>query len=183
MMKFLQLAEENIKELAALDALDAGKLFELGKAAEIPFAFNVLRYYAGAADKIHGKTLRMANQLQRHMLHESIGVVGHIIPWNFPIGMFLMKTSPTLAAGCIVLVKPAEQSPLFALYLAQLAKLAGIPDGVINVVTGFKTAGAAISSHMDIDYVSFMGSTEIGRVVMQAAITSNLKAVSLEQCS
>nr|GEZ28838.1 aldehyde dehydrogenase family 2 member C4-like [Tanacetum cinerariifolium] len=95
--------------------------------------------------------------------------------------MFLMKTSPALAAGCTMLVKPAEQSPLSALYLAHLAKLAGIPDGVINVVTGFgETAGAAISSHMDIDCVSFTGSTEIGRVVMQAAATSNLKAVSLE---
>ncbi|PWA90821.1 aldehyde/histidinol dehydrogenase [Artemisia annua] len=181
MMKFLQLVEENIEELAALDSLDAGKLFELGKAAEIPFAFSVLRYYAGAADKIHGKTLRMANQLQGHTLHEPVGVVGHIIPWNFPIGMFLMKTSPALAAGCTMLVKPAEQSPLSALYLAHLAKLAGIPDGVINVVTGFgETAGAAISSHMDIDCVSFTGSTEVGRVVMQAAATSNLKAVSLE---
>ncbi|GJX87021.1 aldehyde dehydrogenase family 2 member C4-like protein [Tanacetum coccineum] len=158
MMKFLQLAEENIKELVALDALDADKLFELGKATEIPFAFSVLRYYTS--------------------------VVGHIIPGNFPIGMFLMKTSLALAAGCTMLVKPAEQSPLSALYLAHLAKLAGIPDGVINVVIEFgETAGAAIGSHMDIDCVSFTGSTEIGRVVMQAAVISNLKAVSLEQCS
>ena len=82
-----------------------------------------IRYYAGASDKIHGKTLRMANQLQGYTLHEPIGVVGHIIPWNFPIGMFLMKTSPALAAGCTMLVKPAEQSPLSALYLAHLAKL------------------------------------------------------------
>ncbi|GJW27518.1 aldehyde dehydrogenase family 2 member C4-like protein [Tanacetum coccineum] len=121
MMKFLQLAEENIEELATLDALNAGKLFELGKAAEIPFAFSVLRYYAGAVDKIHGNTLRMANQLQGHTLHEPIGFG--------------------------------------------------------------ETTGAAIGSHMDIDCVSFTGSTEIGRVVMQAAATSNLKAVSLEQCS
>nr|GEX48031.1 aldehyde/histidinol dehydrogenase [Tanacetum cinerariifolium] len=125
----------------------------------------------------------MANQLQGHTLHEPIGVIGHIIPWNFPIGMFLMRTSPALAAGCTMFVKPAEQSSFSALYLAHLAKLAGIPDGLINVVTGFgETAGAATRSHMDIDYVSFTGSTEIGRVVIQAAATSNLKAVSLEQC-
>ncbi|GJV96787.1 aldehyde dehydrogenase family 2 member C4-like protein [Tanacetum coccineum] len=142
MMKFLQLAEENIEELSS------------------------------------GRLLRF------HLHSAYLGVVGHTIPGNFLIEMFLMKTSPALAAGCTMLVKPAEQSPLSALYLAYLAKLAGIPDGVINVVTEFgETAGAAIGSHMDIDSVSFTGSTEIGRVVMQAAPTSNLKAVSLEQCS
>ncbi|XP_024979209.1 aldehyde dehydrogenase family 2 member C4-like isoform X1 [Cynara cardunculus var. scolymus] len=181
MMKFVDLVQENLEELVALDAIDAGKVFEQAKAGEMPFAASILRYYAGAADKIHGKTMKMANQLQGYTLHEPIGVVGHIIPWNFPAGMFFFKTSPAMAAGCTMVVKPAEQTPLSALYCAHLAKLAGIPDGVINVITGFgTTAGAAISSHMDIDCLSFTGSTEVGRVVMQAAATSNLKAVSLE---
>ncbi|KAK4486871.1 hypothetical protein RD792_006179 [Penstemon davidsonii] len=113
--------------------------------------------------------------------HETIGVVGHIIPWNSPSYMFAMKVGPALAAGCTMLVKPAEQTPLSALYYAHLAKLAGLPDGVLNVVTGYgRTVGAAITSHMDIDKVSFTGSTEVGRLVMQAAALSNLKHVSLE---
>nr|XP_043624379.1 aldehyde dehydrogenase family 2 member C4-like [Erigeron canadensis] len=181
MMKYADLVEANIEELAALDGIDAGKVFAYGKIRDIPFGLSVLRYYAGAADKIYGKTLKLSNQLQGYTLHEPIGVVGHIIPWNFPAGMFFFKVSPSMAAGCTMVIKPAEQSPLSALFCAHLAKLAGVPDGVINVVTGFgPTAGAAISSHMDIDCVSFTGSTEVGRLVMQAAATSNLKTVSLE---
>ncbi|KAG5564677.1 hypothetical protein RHGRI_000758 [Rhododendron griersonianum] len=181
MMKYADLVDENAEELAALDTIDAGKLFGLGKALDIPGAAQVLRYYAGAADKIHGETLKMSRELQGYTLREPIGVVGHIIPWNFPTNMFFLKVSPALAAGCTMVVKPAEQTPLSALFHAHLAKQAGIPDGVINVITGFgPTAGAAIGSHMDIDKVSFTGSTEVGRLVMQAAATSNLKAVSLE---
>lgn len=181
MMKFADLIDENTQELATLDAIDAGKLFYLCKIMDIPGAAETIRYYAGAADKIHGETLKMSTALQGYTLHEPIGVVGHIIPWNFPSQMFAMKVGPALAAGCTMVVKPAEQTPLSALYYAHLAKLAGIPDGVLNVVTGFgQTAGAAISSHMDIDMVSFTGSTEVGRLVMQAAATSNLKPVCLE---
>ncbi|KAG8367411.1 hypothetical protein BUALT_Bualt16G0069100 [Buddleja alternifolia] len=153
----------------------------MAKILEIPGAAETIRYFAGAADKIHGATLKMSRELHGYTLREPIGVVGHIIPWNFPSQMFVMKVGPALAAGCTMLVKPAEQTPLSALYYAHLAKLAGIPDGVLNVVTGYGySAGAAISSHMDIDKVSFTGSTEIGRLVMQAAATSNLKSVSLE---
>ncbi|KAI3883966.1 hypothetical protein MKX03_028602 [Papaver bracteatum] len=181
MMKFADLIDENIEEIAILDTLNAGKLLHLGKILDIPQAANTLRYYAGAADKIHGKTLKLSQQMQGYTLLEPIGVVGHIIPWNFPSSMFAMKVGPALAAGCTMILKPAEQTPLSALYFAHLAKLAGIPDGVLNVVNGFgSTAGAAISSHMDIDKVSFTGSTEVGRIVMQAAATSNLKVVSLE---
>lgn len=181
MMKFADLINENVEELAALDTIDAGKLFVLGKAVEIPLAAETLRYYAGAADKIHGTTLKMSSELQGYTLREPIGVAGIIIPWNSPSIMFFFKISPALAAGCTTIVKPAEQTPLSALYYAHLAKLAGIPDGVINVVTGYgPTAGAAISSHMDIDKVDFTGSTEVGQLVMQAAATSNLKPVSLE---
>lgn len=239
MMKFADLIDENIEELAALDSVDAGKLFSWGKAVDIPQGADTLRYYAGAADKIHGEVLKMSRPFHAYTLLEPIGVVGHIIPWNFPTSMFFMKASPALAAGCTMVIKPAEQTPLSALFYAHLAKLvrtnyllnfivfqmikfmfnklltfqAGIPDGVINVVTGFgTTAGAAISSHMDIDkvgynkqklflqlsftnfarisskfsepgcflQVSFTGSTEVGRKVMQAAAASNLKTVSLE---
>ncbi|KAF2303906.1 hypothetical protein GH714_024357 [Hevea brasiliensis] len=181
MMKYADLIDQNIEELAALDTIDAGKLYGWGKAVDIPSAANHLRYYAGAADKIHGEVLKMSRELQGYTLREPIGVVGHIIPWNFPSSLFFTKVSPALAAGCTMVVKPAEQTPLSALFYAYLAKLAGIPDGVINVVTGYgPTAGAAIASHMDIDKVSFTGSTEVGRLVMQAAATSNLKQVSLE---
>ncbi|XVF49213.1 hypothetical protein PTKIN_Ptkin03bG0250500 [Pterospermum kingtungense] len=181
LMKFADLIEENIEELAALDAINGGKLLSLCKVIDIPGGASALRYYAGAADKIHGTVLKLSKGLQGHTLKEPIGVVGHIIPWNFPTVMFFMKVSPALAAGCTMVVKPAEQTPLSALYYAHLAKQAGIPDGVLNVVNGFgETAGAAISSHMDIDKVSFTGSTEVGRKIMAAAAASNLKPVSLE---
>lgn len=123
MMKFADLINENVEELAALDTTDAGKLFVLGKAVEIPLAAETLRYYAGAADKIHGTTLKMSRELQGYTLREPIGVAGIIIPWNSPTVMFFFKISPALAAGCTMIVKPAEQTPLSALYYAHLAKL------------------------------------------------------------
>ncbi|KAJ4953105.1 hypothetical protein NE237_029937 [Protea cynaroides] len=181
MMKFADLIEENKEELAALDAIDAGKLYSLGKVFDMPETANTFRYFAGAADKIHGETLKMSRELQAYTLREPIGVVGLIIPWNFPSIMFGCKVAPALAAGCTIVFKPAEQTPLSALFFAHLSKLAGFPDGVLNVVTGFgSTAGAAISSHMDIDKISFTGSTAVGGLVMQAAAKSNLKSVSLE---
>ncbi|KAJ8477251.1 hypothetical protein OPV22_020978 [Ensete ventricosum] len=181
MMKYADLIDQHAEELAALECLDAGKLFLLNKILDVPTASNMVRYYAGAADKIHGETLKMSGEFQGYTLREPIGVVGHIIPWNFPTIIFFFKVAPALAAGCTMIVKPAEQTPLTALYYAHLAKQAGIPDGVLNVVTGFgHTAGAAITAHMDVDKVSFTGSTEVGRLVMEAAARSNLKSVSLE---
>ncbi|KAK8930715.1 Aldehyde dehydrogenase family 2 member C4 [Platanthera zijinensis] len=184
MIKYAELIEEHINELAALDSLNGGKLLSSVKAREIPAGANLLRYYAGAADKIHGDTLKLAGEFHGYTLKEPIGVVGHIVPWNFPTPLFFFKVSPALAAGCTMVVKPAELTPLSALYYAHLAKQpnqAGIPDGVINVVNGFgATAGAALSSHMDVDKISFTGSTEVGRLVMEAAAKSNLKQVSLE---
>ncbi|XP_052180372.1 aldehyde dehydrogenase family 2 member C4-like [Diospyros lotus] len=181
MLKFADLIDEHVEELALLDTIDAGKLFSWGKAVDIPGVAELLRYYAGAADKIHGDTLKMSREFQAYTLREPIGVVGLIIPWNFPSLMFFIKVAPALAAGCTMVVKPAQQTPLSSLYYAHLAKLAGVPDGVINVVTGNgPTAGAAICSHMDVDKVSFTGSTEVGRLIMQAAAMSNLKSVSLE---
>ena len=125
MTKFADLIEENIDELAALDSIDAGKLFSGGKAVDIPHTASLLRYYAGAADKIHGKVLKLSRELQGYTLLEPIGVVGHIIPWNFPSGLLFMKVAPTLAAGCTMVIKPAEQTPLSALFYAHLSKLVG----------------------------------------------------------
>lgn len=123
MMKFADLIDEHAEELAALDCVDGGKLFEWGKAVDIPSVANNLRYFAGAADKIHGETLKMARPMQAYTLREPIGVVGHIIPWNYPSTMFFVKVSPALAAGCTMVIKPAEQTPLSALYYAHLAKM------------------------------------------------------------
>ncbi|KAG2589751.1 hypothetical protein PVAP13_5NG381900 [Panicum virgatum] len=179
--KFADLVDQHTEELAALDGADAGKLLLVGKVIDVPSATQMLRYYAGAADKIHGEVLRVSGKYQGYSLREPVGVAGVIIPWNFPTMMFFLKVSPALAAGCTVVVKPAEQTPLSALYYAHLAKLAGVPDGVINVVPGFgHTAGAAITSHMDVDTVAFTGSTEVGRLIMESAARSNLKPVSLE---
>ena len=123
MMKLADLVEEHAEELAALDAMDAGKLYATGKSMDIPAGARNLRYYAGAADKIHGKTLKMSRALHGYTLREPVGVVGHIIPWNFPSSMFFMKVAPALAAGCTMVVKPAEQTPLSALYYGHLSKL------------------------------------------------------------
>ncbi|CAH9066606.1 unnamed protein product [Cuscuta europaea] len=181
LLKLAELIEENAEEIAALDTIEAGKLFTEGKYVDIPAAATNFRYYAGAADKIHGTTLKMSRNIQGYTLLEPIGVVGHIIPWNFPAQMFSMKVAPALAAGCTIILKPAEQTSLSALYYTHLSKIAGVPNGVLNVVTGFgSTVGAAISSHMDIDKVCFTGSTRVGRMIMQAAAASNLKKVSLE---
>lgn len=122
MLKFGDLVEENAQELAVLDAIEGGKLFGLVKDMEIPMAVRLLRYYAGAADKIHGEVLKMSGNLHAYTLREPVGVVGHIIPWNSPSVMFFFKVAPALAAGCTMIVKPAEQTSLSALYYAHLAK-------------------------------------------------------------
>ncbi|XP_020598356.1 aldehyde dehydrogenase family 2 member C4-like [Phalaenopsis equestris] len=181
LMKLADLIDEHTEELASLESLDSGKLFHLNKMLDVPSTADSIRYYAGAADKIHGETSKCSREFHGYTLKEPVGVVGLIIPWNFPSIMFFAKAAPALAAGCTVIVKPAEQTPLTALYYAKLAKEAGIPDGVLNVVTGFgSTAGAALSSHMNVDAISFTGSTEVGRLVMEASARSNLKPVSLE---
>lgn len=179
--KYADLVEQHTEELAALETLENGKPLTLSRVASLTASIKTLRYFAGAADKIHGQTLKMGGQHHGYTLLEPIGVVGQIIPWNYPLVMFFHKISPALATGCTVVIKPAEQTPLTALYCAHLAKEVGIPPGVLNVVNGFgEKAGAAISSHMDIDKISFTGSTEIGRAIMVAAAQSNLKPVTLE---
>ena len=123
MLKFADLIEQNLEELAGIDAIDAANLYSLGKMMLINNGIEQFRYYAGAADKIHGETLKMSRPLHGYTLLEPVGVVGHITPWNFPTQMFSMKVAPALAAGCTMVVKPAEQTPLSALFYAHLAKL------------------------------------------------------------
>ncbi|XP_024531003.1 aldehyde dehydrogenase family 2 member B4, mitochondrial isoform X2 [Selaginella moellendorffii] len=182
LLKYADLLEKHNDELATLDSLDSGKLYSQSQGVEIPhFVTRLFRYYAGWADKIHGKTLPADGPHQVLTFHEPIGVVGQIIPWNFPMVMFAWKVAPALACGNTIVLKTAEQTPLSACLAAKLAVEAGLPPGVLNVVSGFgETAGAAISSHMDIDKVAFTGSTETGKLVMQAAARSNLKPVTLE---
>jgi aldehyde dehydrogenase (NAD+) len=173
--------ENNLDELAALETLDNGKPIGDSRAADLPLTVKCYRYYAGWADKIHGKTIPVEGNYFCYTRHEPVGVVGQIIPWNFPLLMQAWKWGPALAAGNCVVLKPAEQTPLTALYVARLAQEVGFPDGVINVVPGFgPTAGAALSSHMDVDKVAFTGEGSTGKLVMTAAAQSNLKRVSLE---
>ncbi|MCS6850411.1 MAG: aldehyde dehydrogenase family protein [Gemmataceae bacterium] len=179
--KLADLIEENLKELAALESLDNGKPIRDSLNVDLPLTIKCYRYYAGWADKIHGKTIPVEGPYFCYTRHEPIGVVGQIIPWNFPLLMQAWKWGPALATGCTVVLKPAEQTPLTALRVAELAQEAGFPDGVINVVPGYgPTAGAAISEHMDVDKVAFTGETTTGQIIMQAAARSNLKRVSLE---
>ncbi|GLJ48730.1 hypothetical protein SUGI_1027600 [Cryptomeria japonica] len=181
MNKYADLVEQHLEELAVLETLDSGKPLAGCQYYEIPEGIKGLRYYAGWADKIHGLTLKMSGPYQGYTLQEPIGVVGQIIPWNAPLLMFFNKISPALACGCTIVIKSAEQTPLTAFYAAQLAKEAGIPPGVLNVLSGFgEIAGAAMSKHMDIDKISFTGSTEVGRLIMEASAKSNLKPVTLE---
>jgi len=179
--RLADLIERHFDELAALETLDNGKPISESKSADLPLTIECYRYYAGWADKIEGKTIPINGPFFTYTRHEPVGVVGQIIPWNFPLLMQAWKWGPALAAGCAIVLKPAEQTPLTALRVGELALEAGIPEGVINIVPGFgETAGAAIASHMDIDKVAFTGSTEVGKLIMQAAGRSNLKRVTLE---
>ena len=179
--KLADLMEQNLPELAALESLDNGKPLRDSLNADLPLSIKAYRYYAGWCDKTHGKTIPVEGEYFCYTKHEPVGVVGQIIPWNFPLLMTAWKWAPALATGCTIVLKHAEQTPLTALRMAALAQEADIPDGVINVVPGFgPTAGAAITSHMDIDKVAFTGEGSTGQLVMQAAAKSNLKRVSLE---
>jgi aldehyde dehydrogenase (NAD+) len=139
------------------------------------------RYFAGWADKVQGKTIPIDGDFFCYTRHEPIGVIGQIIPWNYPLLMQAWKLAPALATGNTIVMKPAEQTPLSALRLGELIVEAGFPEGVVNLLPGFgSTAGAAIARHMDVDKVAFTGSTEVGRLIMEAAAKSNLKRISLE---
>ncbi|KAH6757022.1 aldehyde dehydrogenase 2B4 [Perilla frutescens var. hirtella] len=180
-LRFADLVEKNIEELAQLETWDNGKPYQQALTAELPMFVRLFHYYAGWADKIHGLTVPADGPHHVQVLHEPIGVAGQIIPWNFPLLMFAWKVGPALACGNTVVLKTAEQTPLTALYVAKLFHEAGLPDGVLNIVSGFgPTAGAALASHMDVDKLAFTGSTETGKIVLELAARSNLKPVTLE---
>jgi phenylacetaldehyde dehydrogenase len=178
---------DHAEELAQLESLDNGKPVAVALAADVPLAADLFHYMAGWATKIEGNTINISvpympgANFHSYTLREPLGVVGQIIPWNFPLLMAAWKLGPALTTGNCVVLKPAEQTPLTALRLAELIAEAGVPNGVVNVVPGFgETAGAALASHYDVDKVAFTGSTEVGKLIVQAAGASNLKKLTLE---
>ncbi|MBV9302389.1 MAG: aldehyde dehydrogenase family protein [Acidobacteriaceae bacterium] len=179
--RLADLIEKNADELATLEALDNGKPRHIARTADLPLVAACYRYYAGWADKIQGKTIPIAGDYFCYTRHEPVGVVGQIIPWNFPLLMQAWKLGPALACGNTVVLKVAEQTPLTALRVGELIVEAGFPEGVVNILPGYgPTAGAAIALHMDVDKIAFTGSTEVGHLIMQAAAETNLKRVTLE---
>jgi len=179
--KLADLIEQNAEELARLETLDNGKPLHESMSIDLPESIACYRYYAGWADKIQGKTIPINGSYFCYTRHEPVGVVGQIIPWNFPLLMQAWKLSPALAAGNTVVLKTTEQTPLSALRVGELIIEAGFLSGVVNILSGYgPTAGAAIAHHMDIDKVAFTGSTEVGRLILEAAAKSNLKRVILE---
>jgi phenylacetaldehyde dehydrogenase len=182
--KLADLIEQHLEEFAQLESLDNGKPLAIARVADVPLTIEHMRYYAGWATKIEGNTIPLIlaprNKFHAYTVREPIGVVGQIIPWNFPLLMAAWKLGPSLAAGCTSVLKPAEQTPLTALRLGELIQEAGFPDGVVNIVPGYgETAGAALAAHPDVDKVAFTGSTEVGKLIIKAS-AGNLKKVSLE---
>ncbi|HXZ32050.1 MAG TPA: aldehyde dehydrogenase family protein [Terriglobales bacterium] len=181
--KLAELIDQHSEELAQLETLDNGKPVFFSRVVDVPTASDAFRYYAGWATKVEGATIPISAPGAKYLaytLREPVGVAGQIIPWNFPLIMASMKLGPALAVGCACVLKPAEQTPLTALRLGELIMEAGFPDGVVNVVPGYgETAGAALAAHPDVDKIAFTGSTEVGKLILDAA-RGNLKKVSLE---
>jgi acyl-CoA reductase-like NAD-dependent aldehyde dehydrogenase len=178
--KIADLIEEHADQLAELESLDNGKPLAVAKMADIPGAARTFRYYAGWPTKIYGETNPSEPSMFNYTLREPVGVCGQIIPWNFPLSMASWKVAPALACGNTIVLKPAEQTPLTAIRLGELIQEAGVPDGVVNIITGFGPgAGSSIAEHPDVDKVAFTGSTEVGKLILQAS-AGNLKRVSLE---
>jgi phenylacetaldehyde dehydrogenase len=182
--KLADLIEQHLEEFAQLESLDNGKPLKIARVADLPLVIETLRYYAGWATKVEGNTipltLQSPSKYLAYTVREPVGVVGQIIPWNFPLLMAAWKLGPALATGCAIVLKPAEQTPLTALLLGEMVQEAGFPEGVVNIVAGYgDTAGAALAAHPDVDKVAFTGSTEVGKLIIQAA-AGNLKKVSLE---
>src|ERR1700687_4740898 len=184
--KLADLLEAHTEEFAYLESLDNGKPLTVARAADVPLAVDLFRYMAGWTTKLEGNTIPLSvpytpgAKYLAYTLREPVGVVGQIIPWNFPLLMAAWKLGPALATGCTVVLKPAEQTPLSALRLGELIMEAGFPEGVVNIVPGYgETAGAALAAHPDVDKVAFTGSTEVGKLIVHAA-TGNLKKVTLE---
>jgi len=180
MNQLADLIEQNIEELAELETLDNGKPISESRNADLPLVVDCFRYYAGWADKIQGKTVPIRGRYFCYTKREPVGVAGQIIPWNFPLLMVAWKWGPALAAGCTVVLKPAEQTPLTALRLGELALEAGYPAGVINIVPGFgETAGASLVAHKGVDKIAFTGESRTGQIIMKSA-ADTLKRVTLE---
>lgn len=181
LFKLADLVEQHTDELAQLETLDNGKPINESRWVDVPATVETFRYYGGWATKIEGETINANKNFFVYTLREPVGVVGQIIPWNFPMLMAAWKWGPALACGNTVVLKPAEQTPLSALRLGELALEAGFPPGVINIVTGFgpDSAGEALSNHMDVDKIAFTGEDKTGREIVKAS-TGNLKRVSLE---
>jgi aldehyde dehydrogenase (NAD+) len=178
--KLADLAESHLEELAALETLDNGKPINDSRAADLPLAIDCLRYYAGWADKIHGETIPVRGDYFCYTRREPIGVCGQIIPWNFPLLMVAWKWGPALATGNTIVMKPAEQTPLSCLRLAELALEAGFPPGVINVVPGYgPTAGAALVKHPQVDKIAFTGEGLTAKIIMREA-ADTLKRLTFE---
>uniref|UniRef100_A0A8C1TWH9 Aldehyde dehydrogenase 1 family, member A2 n=1 Tax=Cyprinus carpio TaxID=7962 RepID=A0A8C1TWH9_CYPCA len=181
LFKLADLVERDSAYLATLESLDTGKPFLSSFFVDLQGIIKTFRYFAGWADKIHGSTIPTDGEYFTLTRHEPIGVCGQIVPWNFPLVMTAWKLGPALSCGNTVVLKPAEQTPLTCLYIGALIKEAGFPPGVVNILPGYgPTAGAAIASHMGIDKVAFTGSTEVGKLIQEAAGKSNLKRVTLE---
>jgi acyl-CoA reductase-like NAD-dependent aldehyde dehydrogenase len=181
MFRLAELMERDLEELAFLETLDMGKPIRDTRAVDIPTAVNSIRWYAEALDKVYGEVATTPAERLSFIVREPLGVVGAIVPWNFPLHMACWKVAPALAMGNSIVLKPAEQSPSTALKLGQLALEAGVPPGVLNVVPGYgDTAGQALARHMDVDLIAFTGSGEVGRKLMIYAAESNLKRVALE---
>src|SRR6478609_717864 len=180
MNKLADLIEEEAAELAALETLDNGKPIRDSRAADLPLTIDCLRYFAGWADKLHGQTIPVRGNYFTYTRREPVGVVGQIIPWNFPMLMVAWKWGPALAAGNTIVMKPAEQTPLTCLRMAKLAQEAGIPDGVINVVPGYgPTAGASIVKHRGVDKIAFTGEHRTAQIIMTDA-AQTLKRLTFE---
>ena len=181
MFKLADLIEKNADQLAQLETLDNGKPINESKHIDVPQTIETFRYYGGWATKIEGETINANPNMFTYTLREPVGVVGQIIPWNFPMLMAAWKLGPALACGNAIVLKPAEQTPLTALRIGELILEAGFPEGVVNIITGFgaDSAGSAISNHMDIDKVAFTGEDKTGREIVKASV-GNLKRVSLE---
>jgi aldehyde dehydrogenase (NAD+) len=179
--KLADLIEQHKDDLIALECADTGKTVQQCSNLDLPGSVGTLRYYAGWADKVRGETSFNIPGTFAYTRREPIGVCGQIIPWNFPMMMFIWKIAPALVTGNTVVIKSAEATPLSALKICELIAEAGFPPGVVNLVSGYgKTVGSAIAHHMDIDKVAFTGSTATGRAIMRAAADSNLKPVTLE---
>ncbi|MCU5775311.1 aldehyde dehydrogenase [Erwiniaceae bacterium BAC15a-03b] len=181
LLRLASLLEDNSHPLAVMESLDSGKPVGECLAVDIPETIHILRWHAETIDKLYDQTAPAGNQAMAMIIREPVGVVGCVLPWNFPLLMLAWKIGPALAAGCSVIVKPAEQTSLTALRVAQLATEAGVPAGILNIVTGTgREVGEPIGLHPDIDMVSFTGSTATGRRFLRYAADSNLKRVVLE---